>query len=469
MKLRCYALIALLMIICVTTDAQDKGQKIKPWEHGRLRVSDNQRFLQHEDGTPFFWLGETAWLMPQRLNRDEVQYYLQICHEAEYNMVQVQVMNEVPSYNVYGQKSLTVDAEGTWQMSEPYWEHMDHIVHQAERQGIYVGMVCIWGNAVKAGKMDVSQAKAYGAFLANRYKNRKNIIWIIGGDIQGDVKPEVWDALATTIKSIDKNHLMTFHPRGRTTSAHWWSKASWIDFHAFQSGHRKYGQRMGTVNYPIPDNTEEDNWQYVDSVWSYQPLKPVIDDEPVYEEIPKGLHVTDEGYWHASDVRRYAYWSVFAGSCGHTYGHNAIMQFYRKGLPPAYFCEKEWTEALRDPGFNQMKYLKRLMLSLPYFERVPDQSIIQENGVQYDRLIATRGADYLLVYNYTSRMMTLDLRKISGDKKRVWWMDAATGRFTFLGEFDSKVCTFRPHKTIDGIEDGVLIAVDASRNYPFLP
>ena len=50
MKLRCYALIALLMIICVTTDAQDKGQKIKPWEHGRLRVSDNQRFLQHEDG-----------------------------------------------------------------------------------------------------------------------------------------------------------------------------------------------------------------------------------------------------------------------------------------------------------------------------------------------------------------------------------------------------------------------------------
>jgi hypothetical protein len=27
-------------------------------------------------------------------------------------------------------------------------------------------------------------------------------------------------------------------------------------------------------------------------------------------------------------VRRYAYWSVFAGSCGHTYGHNAIMQFY---------------------------------------------------------------------------------------------------------------------------------------------
>ena len=432
----------------------------KPWDNGRLRVSDNQRFLQHENGEPFFWLGETAWLMPERLNRDEVQYYLQCCQEAGYNMVQVQVVNDVPAYNVYGQKSLTVTADGRWQMGEGYWEHMDHIISQAERNGIYVGMVCIWGGLVKAGKMNVEQAKAYGIFLANRYKDRPNIVWIIGGDIEGSVKPEVWEALAASIKRIDKNHLMTYHPRGRYTSARWWSKASWIDFHAFQSGHRRYGQRMGTKDYPIPDNTEEDNWMYVDSTWAYKPLKPVIDDEPIYEEIPKGLHDATEGLWKACDVRRYAYWSVFAGSCGHTYGNNAIMQFYREGLPPAYFCKKPWTEALHDPGFHQMKHLKQLMLVMPYFERVPDQSIVINNGTQYDRLAATRGNGYLLVYNYTSRDMTIDLRKISGERKRVWWMDAATGKVTSLGEYASKVVTFRPHKSRDGIEDGVLIAVD---------
>jgi hypothetical protein len=98
---------------------------------------------------------------------------------------------------------------------------------------------------VKDGKMNMEQAKTYGRFLANRYKNSPNIIWIIGGDIQGDIKAEVWETLATTIKSIDKNHLMTYHPRGRYTSAKWWSKAKWIDFHTFQSGHRRYGQRMG--------------------------------------------------------------------------------------------------------------------------------------------------------------------------------------------------------------------------------
>ena len=437
----------------------------KPWDNGLLKVSANQRFLQFENGKPFFWLGETAWLMPERLNREEVDHYLKTCSAAGYNMVQVQVLNGVPSFNTYGIPSHDKQGHLLSDVPYSYWDHLDYIVEVAAKNDIYIGMVCIWGGLVKAGKLSVEQAKTYGRFLANRYKDSPNIIWIMGGDIQGNIRPEVWEALATTIKSIDKSHLMTYHPRGRHTSAQWWSKASWIDFHTFQSGHRRYGQRMGNKEYPIPDNTEEDNWMYVDSTWAYKPQKPVLDDEPIYEGIPQGLHDADEPLWQACDVRRYAYWSVFAGSCGHTYGHNAIMQFYREGYAPAYHNKKVWTEALHDPGFNQMKYLKHLMLSFPYFERIPDQSIIIDNGTQYDRLTATRGNDYLLVYNYTSRYMKIDLRKISGLKKKVWWMNASTGDLTWLGEFANKVITFQPHKTGNGIEDGVLIAIDASKNY----
>ena len=459
MKQKLFLLLTAVLLLTPPMTAQ------KPWANGRLKVSENQRFLQFENGKPFFWLGETPWLMPERLNRDEVEFYLKTCHDAGYNMAQVQVLNDVPSYNIYGVPSH--DKSGKLLVSAPYsyWDHLDYIVDMAAQNDIYVGLVCIWGGLVKAGKMTVEQAKTYGTFLANRYKNRPNIIWMIGGDIQGDIKAEVWETLATTIKQIDKNHLMTYHPRGRYTSAKWWSKASWIDFHTFQSGHRRYGQRMGNKDYPIPDNTEEDNWMYVDSTWAYKPIKPVLDDEPIYEEIPQGLHDASEPLWKACDVRRFAYWSVFAGSCGHTYGHNAIMQFYRPGCQPSYHCKKSWTEALNDPGFHQMKYLKHLILAFPYFERVADQSIVEDNGKQYERLAATRGNDYLLVYNYTSRDMKIDLRKISGDKKKVWWMNAGTGRLTWLGEYDNKVLTFRPHKTGVGIEDGVLIAIDATKDY----
>lgn len=459
----------LLCISLMLTAILAKAEQ--PWKNGRLMVSTNARFLQHANGAPFFWLGDTGWLLPQRLDRDEVGYYLKRCADAGYNVVQVQVINGVPSMNTYGQMALAdgfafkdTDREGVY----GYWNHMDYIIDTAARNGIYIGMVCIWGGLVKGGAMNVEQARSYGRFLAERYKDRPNIVWIIGGDVQGTVKTEVWDALATTIKSIDHNHIMTFHPRGRHTSAQWFNDRAWLDFNMFQSGHRRYDQRMGNKEYPIPDGTEEDSWMYVDSTWKHKPLKPVLDGEPSYEDIPQGLHDANEPRWQASDVRRYAYWSVFAGSCGHTYGHNAIMQFVRPGVGGAYFADgdaKPWWRAMDDDGYQQMKYLKALMLTLPFFDRVPDQSIVSGNGQRYERLAATRGLDYLLVYNYTGREMRLDLTKIAGERKRVWWMSAESGQLTFLGEYESKATTFRYHHAGHGAADGVLIAIDSTKDY----
>ncbi|MDE6787128.1 MAG: glycoside hydrolase family 140 protein, partial [Muribaculaceae bacterium] len=317
---------------------------------------------------------------------------------------------------------------------------------------------------VKGGLMNEEQAKTYGEFLAKRYGDKTNIIWIMGGDIQGDVKTEVWEALAKSIKGNDREHLMTFHPRGRTTSARWFADSDWLDFHLFQSGHRRYDQRMGNKDYPIPDGTEEDSWMYVDSVRKYAPIKPVLDGEPSYENIPKGLHSADEPLWNDKDVRRYAYWSVFGGACGHTYGHNNVMQFIRPGLPSAYFADginKPWYVAIDDPGRKQMKYLKRLMLAFPYFERVADQSIIINNGTRYDRILATRGKDYLLAYNHTGRPMEIDFGKISGKEKNVWTMDPTDGRMTYIGKTDEDHYKLIPTPG----KDLVVIAVDSDKRY----
>ena len=57
-----------------------------------------------------------------------------------------------------------------------YWDHMDYIIQKAEQNGIYIAMVCIWGGLVRSGKMNVEEAKAYGRFLGERYKDAPNII-----------------------------------------------------------------------------------------------------------------------------------------------------------------------------------------------------------------------------------------------------------------------------------------------------
>ena len=97
---------------------------------------------------------------------------------------------------------------------------------------------------------------------------------------------------------------------------------------------------------------------------------------------------------------------------------------------------------------------------------MPDQSIISgENGFRYDRAIATRGNDYLLVYTYTNQPMDIDLSKISGAKKNVWWYSPVDGSLEYAGEFDSKVQHFHYDSAYGAGNDRVLIAVDADKDY----
>lgn len=95
-----YIILSMAALLgCGTVSAQ-KSKTYIPWDNGKLVVSEEGRYLKHENGTPFFWQGETGWLMPERLNRDEVSYYLEKCRKAGYNMVQIQVLNSVDRKSV---------------------------------------------------------------------------------------------------------------------------------------------------------------------------------------------------------------------------------------------------------------------------------------------------------------------------------------------------------------------------------
>ena len=106
------------------------------------------------------------------------------------------------------------------------------------------------------------------------------------------------------------------------------------------------------------------------------------------------------------------------------------------------------------------------MLAFPFTEAEGDQSVIAgQNGERYDRVIALRGSDFMLVYNYSGKPMSIDLTKISGNKKLVWWMNPQNGKLSFVGEMDNKVTDF----TYDGAylrgSDRVLIVTDADKKY----
>ncbi len=437
----------------------------------KLSVSANHRFFER-DGKPFFWLGDTGWLLFKRLDRGETERYLENRRAKGFNVVQVMVLHTSGDVNAYGSTALIDEDPGRPKVTpgrDPskegeynFWDHVDWVVDRAAEKGIYIGMVAAWGSVARSGKLNEKNVEAYTTFLAERYKDRPNIVWITGGDTQGDRETEVWRTMGRTFQKLDPNHLVTYHPFGRTQSSTWFHAEPWLDFNMFQSGHRRYDQD------DTPNPKGEDNWRYVLEDYAKQPPKPTIDGEPSYEGIPQGLHDPKQPYWVDSDVRRYAYWSVFAGAAGHTYGHNAVMQMHKPDTGDGAFgVRKYWDEAIDDPGAGQMQHVKNLMLSRPYFERVADQDVIAgENREQYEYVIATRGENYAFVYTYTGRPFRVRMGVMAGERVRAWWFDPRNGSSQEIGVFANEgERQFTPPGQPSPGNDWVLVLDDAAAGF----
>lgn len=451
------------IVLCISLYYNCCAQNIHPiFENGRLVVSDNGRYLQFENGKPFFWLGDTGWLLFKKLNREEAEIYLEDRVSKGFNVIQVMVIHEMPAINVYGDSAFVNNNPAEPKITEgsntndsiqyDFWDHIDYIIDKAAEKGIFMALVPVWGSNVKSNVVNISNAASYASWLAKRYKDKPNIIWVNGGDAKGGDNLDVWNTIGKTIRQNDPNHLITFHPFGRTQSSTWFHNEEWLDFNMFQSGHKRYDQD--------PEGFGEDNWKYVQSDYDKLPVKPTLDGEPSYEGIPQGLHDSTQPYWTSSDVRRYAYWSVFAGACGFTYGNNAVMQMHKPyDKDGAYGVKKFWYEALNDTGAAQMKHLKNLMLKYPYFERLPDQTIVVgDKEKKYNRIIATRGKNYFLVYTYTGRTFKVDLDKIDGTKINTYWFNTRNGESEFLKKYNKKgIVEFNPPGEPDNGNDWLLI------------
>ncbi len=448
-------LITLFFLIITTAGAQ-------------LRVSDNHRFLQTADGQPFFWLGDTAWELFHRLTREEAEIYLKNRADKGFTVIQAVVLAEQDGLrdpNPYGE--LPLENNDPTKPREAYFRHVDFIIKKAEQLGLYIGLLPTWGDKVNLlswGKgpviFNVDNARVYGRWIGNRYKDQKNIVWIIGGDRRprdGSDDVAIWRSMAEGIAEGVGGHgkaLMTFHPQPTQTneggSAKWFHNDEWLDFNMLQTGHC----------YEI------DVWDRIQYLYNLQPVKPAIDGEPLYEDHPICFNAKDLGTSSAYDVRKLAWFNVFAGAFGHTYGCHDIWQMYAPHRVPVNGPNFPWYVAMDLPGAGQLKHVRRLIESRPFFDRVPDQSVITDARSSSDRIQATRGKDYLFVYSSQGKKFTVNLDRISGKEIFARWYDPKTGESTDIGKF-KKVAQkeFTPPSSGWG-RDWVLIVDDVSKKYP---
>jgi hypothetical protein len=471
-----------------------KGQ---PWKvHGKLMVSgSNPHYLQYEDGTPFFWFADTGWELLKRLSREETIYYLENRRQKGFNIIQTVLISEfihMDKVTNYYDDSLFVNENpllpeitsgNNPENSEEYdyWDHLDYVISAARDKGLYTALVPSWGEWV-VPRVDKplfntrEQAYNYGWFLGSRYGSFPNIIWIFGGDRHPDERPEgieLWRAMAEGVadgtngikhpdgKADFSSTLMTHH--SFNSSSTWFHGDEWIDFHTWGSYHDRF------------DNIRAYTLALAD--FNLADPKPTINSEPCYEQHGVNYAIEDNSAFSSTDVRMSAYWTIFSGGAGYTYGAHPVWQFTDSARRPhSRITMHTWRQGLEFPGAIQVNYLRQLMLSREFANLVPDASLlVQEERPGWLHQAAIRGKSFMMAYTPMGEPLEVRLGIFSGKKVKAWWFDPRKGTSQLIGEFEnSGIKKFEVpgmSKELAWLRSGrgcdwVLVLDDASSTFP---
>ena len=452
-----------------------------------LRVSDNHRFLVTEDNKPFFWLGDTAWAVVHKHTREQSQnqpsvlQYFKSRADKGFNVIQCQLVQNAATADAYGHEAF-VDGrldqprivEGT---ENDYWDTADWFIEQAKAHDLYLALLPTWFDAISNDDpmiKDPAVAYRYGYFIGMRYGKQPHIIWVLGGDPNRrsdhdvDYPPRLAatralaEGIADGKNGVDRfdgkadysTTLMTYHPRGGgQSSSRLLHNEDWLDFNMIQ-----------TTSHLVFTN-----YKTVGDDYAKQPPKPTLEAEVAYEysvdlsrqkELDKRISP-----WH---VRKAAYWNVFAGGFGFTYGHRSYIAWVREGESLRYGADIPWFESLDAPGAFDMTHLRDLMKSRPFLTLVPDQSVVAEGPSDpLDYVAATRSSDgsYAMLYFPTGKPAMVRMDKLSGGKVLAWWFDPREGKAAQIGVFpNSGTKQFVPPSSGQD-NDWVLVLDDETRHF----
>ncbi|MEZ4992821.1 MAG: glycoside hydrolase family 140 protein [Saprospiraceae bacterium] len=430
-----------------------------------LRVSSNGRYLQFADGSPFFYLGDTAWELFHRLNEQEADQYLENRAEKGFTVIQAVVLSQLNGLDEPNAKGdLPLLDKDPYQPNEAYFRHVDYIVNKAASLGLTIGMLPTWGSYWSSLNPDEviftpENANSFGEYLGKRYKDQP-IIWILGGDhnIHSQNERAIIEAMAAGLRAGDEGrHLITYHPRGPGLSSDYFQQSPWLDFNMYQSSHGGH---------------DHDNGLYAEHDRALSPAKPTLDGEPRYERIPAGFYfrgANPQDRMDDVDARQAAYWSILAGACGHTYGNNSIWQMFAPGRTPVIGAIIPWYEAMDHPGAFQMRHLRSLFEARTFAKLEPMQEMIMNGpteGASKIRAAVARDGSFAIIYSPRGEPFTVDKGVIKAYRIKESWYDPRYGVSYMLHSGDTKgIQTYTPPTSGRG-QDWILIIENADLDLP---
>lgn len=330
------------------------------YQHGPLRVSQNHRTLEHADGTPFFWMGDTWWMgLTKRLDWPHGFESLAADRAAKgFNLIQI-VAGPLPDFDAEDATWHPQQAneagwpwEKDWARINPEFYNLadQRIAHLVER-GLVPCIVSMWGFYLPF--MGVQKVKQHWRNLVARY-GAYPVIWCLAGEVEMPTyshhrDPEAlqaeksalvegWTEVARYLRELDPyRHAITVHPAWTQSGRDSIPTESLIDIDMLQTSHGGHAILGRTVDRMSSANDK-------------MPRMPVVNGEPCYE----GIMGTA---WQ--EMQRFVFWtSITSGSAGHTYGAQGVWAMSSRDEPfvgsTSSWGDGFWQDVMHYPGSAQV-------------------------------------------------------------------------------------------------------------------
>ena len=374
----------------------------------KLKIDSSKRFLVRADGSPFVWIGDTFWLF-SKLTRPQRIKLLEDRQSKGFNVVMIRVG--------MGNKKVNepIGFEGDLEPIASHFQEIDHLVAEANQRGMYVAIATGWWQIIQ--DYDADALYKFGKFIGDRYKDNDNVIWLSAGESGGYLRKQDLDfervkSLVQGIRDGDTgNKLLTIHgdfQRGTSFSR----MNTLVDFNNWQTS-----QWCCPDDLPRKDKRNWTVWRAIAYDYEQSPIKPTFDSEAWYENTNLGGGKPATAY----NIRRRAYFSIFAGGFGHSYGGSGVWD-----------AMSNFEQALELEGSTHIGYLSQLLHTLEkdFLKLRPNQSMIvkgqSDDYAQHIQATSAIDGSYALAYTAGTRNFTLDLSSLSKESVSVIWFNPRT-------------------------------------------
>lgn len=410
-----------------------KDSVLDIYEHGPVSHPEGRFYLTHQDGKPFFWLACTAWNGALKSGDDEWDQYLYDRASKNYNVIQI-VTTQWRGCDKSSEGKVAFEGSGRIRIDPEFFRLIDRKIDRINDFGLVAAPVLLW--ALQSGRgrelspgyyLPDDQAILLARYVVARYGGN-HVVWFLGGDgnYTGTFEQR-WKTIGRSVFNGRHQGLVAQHPQGGSWIGELYRDEPWLDIVGYQSSHSNAEQ---TVNW-ITKGPVSVSWQQL-------PARPLINLEPLYEQIREAA--TDR------DIRNACCWSLFAAPvAGISYGANGIWPWLRKGETILNHSDAPWTqpwnESLNLPGAIQLGNIAGLIRKHEWWNLFPAGELLTEQpGLdKYDQFISlVSTSDKKLMMGYSPSLRTFGIRNISGYTYSISWFDPVTnriseGRVTTLG------------------------------------